>query len=519
MIVLGLSFILWQVQMTRSNILFIQVDQLTADSLKAYGNGFCHAPNLDKLADSGITFDAAYCNFPLCAPSRFSMATGQLCSAIGAYDNAAEMPATTPTYAHYLRRAGYQTALSGKMHFIGPDQHHGIETRLTPDLYPADFSWVPNWGDEGDRDTNDSSSVLVSGICERSVQIDFDNLVTYNAIQHLYNLARSDDDRPFFLQVSYTHPHEPYLCRKEHWDLYEDVDIPLPTVPALPASEHDSHSVRLLSDFNMLDVQFSEEDIRRSRRAYYGSISYLDELIGQMLDVLESLGMAENTAIIFTSDHGEMLGERGMWFKKHFFEPSLRVPLIMQLPNVKPGRVATPASLVDLLPTFMGIAEGPGWKPEIETLEGTDLTALINEPDNPDRPVYAEYLAEATSAPIFMIRRGRYKYIESVNDEPLLFDVEADPNERTNLATDPTLAALLADFRSEMNSKWDSAALTEEIKLSQQRRRLVIDSYADGTKPRWNHGEEPNDKVIWYRGEEGYNQWAFAYLPETEKRE
>ena len=138
--------------MIKPNILFIQVDQLTALALKAYGNTFCKAPNLDRLAERGVVFESAYCNFPLCAPSRFSMASGQLCSRIGAFDNAAEFPASIPTYAHYLRRLGYRTALSGKMHFIGPDQHHGFERRLTPDLYPADFSWVPNWGDEGERD-------------------------------------------------------------------------------------------------------------------------------------------------------------------------------------------------------------------------------------------------------------------------------------------------------------------------------------------------------------------------------
>ncbi|MEL7258808.1 MAG: sulfatase-like hydrolase/transferase, partial [Pseudomonadota bacterium] len=192
--------------MTRPNILFIQVDQLAAQFLRCYGDPVCHAPNLGKLADEGTVFETAYCNFPLCAPSRASMATGKLCSEIGAYDNAAELPASMPTYAHYLRASGYQTALSGKMHFIGPDQHHGFETRLTPDLYPADFSWVPNWGDEGDRDTNDARAVTVAGLCERSVQMDFDDLVTFHAIQHLYDLARSDDTRPFFLQVSYTHP-------------------------------------------------------------------------------------------------------------------------------------------------------------------------------------------------------------------------------------------------------------------------------------------------------------------------
>lgn len=498
--------------MPKPNILFIQVDQLTATSLKAYGNNICHAPNLDRLADEGLVFQEAYCNFPLCSPSRASMVTGQLCSKIGAYDNAAELAATIPTYAHYLRAAGYQTSLSGKMHFIGPDQHHGFEKRLTPDLYPADFAWAPYWGDEGERDTNDTRSVTISGICERSKQIDFDDLVTYSAIQHLYDMARSSDERPFFMQVSYTHPHEPYLCRKEFWDLYEDVEIPLPDVPALPESEHDAHSARLLADFGMLNVRFSDGDIQRARRAYYGSISYLDEMIGTILDTLDATGDADKTAIIFTSDHGEMLGERGMWFKKHFYEPSLRVPLLMKIPGVAAKRVTTPASLVDLLPTFMGIAEGTGWAGEVEQLDGNDLTTFLNN-ELPDRPVFAEYLAEATTAPIFMIRRGEFKFISSADDPDLLFDLKADPQERNNLATDPSHASVIAKFQSEVGQKWNHDALSDRIRLSQRQRRLILSGYDQGPKPRWNHDEEPTSEVVWYRGEGGYNEWAFAYLP------
>ncbi|MEM1362474.1 MAG: choline-sulfatase [Pseudomonadota bacterium] len=499
--------------MQRPNILFFQVDQLLAKALRTYGDPVCHAPNLEKLAARGAVFETAYCNFPLCAPSRFSMATGKLCSEIGAYDNAAEMPASVPTYAHYLRAEGYHTALSGKMHFIGPDQYHGFEERLTPDLYPADFSWVPNWGDEGERDTNDTRGVLISGICERSVQIDFDEQVTHSAIQHLYNLARSSDERPFFLQVSYTHPHEPYLCRKEYWDLYECADIPPPSVPALPSAEHDAHSVRLLSDFSMLDVRFEDDDIARARRAYYGSISYLDQMIGRVLDILEATGQAAHTAVVFASDHGEMLGERGMWFKKHFYEPSLRVPLFLAGPGISPQRVSTPVSLVDLLPTFMGLATKRGWSSDIEPLDGIDLTTLLNVPTLPDRAVYAEYLAEATTAPILMIRRGAYKFIWSADDPALLFNVIEDPDERVNLADDTAHTDLVSQFTSEVAQRWDTTALAEQIVLSQRRRKLIIEGYAQGVKPRWNHGEDPDQDVLWYRGEGSYNDWAFAHLP------
>ena len=501
--------------MKTPNILFIQVDQLTALSLRAYGNKICHSPNIDKLADHGVVFENAYCNFALCSPSRFSMATGQLCSTIGAYDNAAEMPATIPTYAHYLTQLGYQTALSGKMHFIGPDQHHGFEERLTPDLYPADFSWAPNWGDEGKRDTNDPRSVLIAGVCERSKQIDFDEEVTHRAVRHLYDMARSEDQRPFFLQVSYTHPHEPYLCRKEHWDLYEEADIPMPTVPPMTEAQHDAHSVRLLKDFGMFEVAFKDEDIQRARRAYYGSISYIDDLVGQLIATLKETGQYDNTAIVFTSDHGDMQGERGMWFKKHFYEASSRVPLLMFAPWLKPQRISEMVSLVDLLPTFNNLATDGNWDGAFEPLEGHDLTVLLDKGNPPsERTVYAEYLAESTLAPIFMIRRGDYKYISSVRDPKLLFNVSADPNELDNLADKPEFTEIVASFEEEISEKWDSEALTKEIIISQKRRRFVLDSQRMSQKrPRWNHDEESGQDVIWYRGEGSYNEWAFDYLP------
>jgi len=505
----------------KPNILFIQVDQMLAASLRAYGNSFCHAPSLDGLARNGVVFESAYCNFPLCAPSRFSMASGQLCSTIGAYDNAAEFPAEIPTYAHYLRDMGYHTCLSGKMHFIGPDQFHGFETRLTADLYPADFSWVPNWGDEGERDTNDPRSVTISGVCERSVQIDFDDHVAQEAVQYLYDRARGNDERPFFLQVSFTHPHEPYLCQQKYWDLYDQNDIPSPDIPSLTRDEHDAHSVRLLEDFGMMGVEFSKQDIQRARQAYYGSISYIDEKISALLNTLKQTGFAENTAIIFTSDHGDMLGERGMWFKKHFYEPSLRVPLLICAPWIKPSRVETPASLVDLLPTFCGLATGSPWQSPgdtNDTLEGTDLTRWLSTNNHeakaaePERLIYAEYLAEATTAPIFMIKRGRYKFIASSDDPALLFDLHADPLERTNLASDPAHSSLVDEFTKMVADKWDELPLAAAIRKSQTRRQLIRASMQHGAPARWNHGESAGEAVRWYRGEGTYNDWAFDYL-------
>lgn len=492
----------------RPNILFVQVDQLAAAYLRCYGSTITKADTLDALAAGGVVFERAYCNFPLCAPSRFSMATGQLCSTTGTYDNAAEMPASIPTYAHYLRTAGYRTALSGKMHFIGPDQFHGFETRLTADIYPADYAWVPSWGREDNPDVNDPRTLLTSGVCERSVQIDYDEEVTHNAVQFLYDVAQSKDDRPFFLQVSYTHPHEPFLCRQEFWDLYEGVDIPLPRTDR-DTAEPDAHSLRLMRDFGILDHEFDEAEVRRAIRAYYGSISYVDGLIGKVLAALKATGQDRNTAIVFTSDHGEMLGERGLWFKKSFYEPSARIPLILSAPWIPAGRVEELVSLVDLLPTFMGLATGAGWDGAVETIEGTDLTTLLDDP-GPARTVYCEYLAEAVTAPIFMIRRGPYKFISSSTDPVLLFDVEADPDERRNLADDPEHAALVAEFAAEVLAKWNEPELTGRILLSQRRRRLIREAMK-GAPTRWNHDERPGEPTRWYRSG-GYNEWALSYL-------
>ena len=399
------------------------------------------------------------------------------------------------------------------MHFIGPDQFHGFEARLTSDIYPpADFSWVPSWGNEGERDTNDPSSVLESGPCRRSVQIDFDEEVTYRAKRFIYDVAGDCDDRPFFLQVSFTHPHEPYYCLRPFWQLYEDTEIPPPSVAGDDVRTQDAHTIRILRDFGMLGYDFREEDISRARRAYYGSVSYLDARIGELVSTLEHAGFADKTVVVFTADHGEYLGERGMWFKKHFHEPSLHVPLMIAAPWIRPQRIREFASLVDLLPTFNGLATGSVWEP-VEALEGVDLCGFLDCPSGPpQRVVAAEYLAESALAPIFMLRKGPWKLITSSADPDLLYNLDQDPDELENLADRSEKTEVLASMRALAEQRWDSVSLHQDILLSQRRRRLIRMAHANGVSPRWNHGEQPGEQVRWYRGDEGYNRWAFRHF-------
>ena len=194
--------------MEQPNILFIMADQMAAPALPFFGHPIVKAPHLTELAETGVVFEAAYCNSPLCAPSRFSMLTGQLPSRIGAYDNAAYFPADVPTLAHHLRALGYRTSLCGKMHFVGPDQLHGFEERLTTDIYPADFGWTPDWEHFQERPSwyHNMLSVVQAGVCQTSNQIDYDEEVAYHAVRKIYDLARDGDERPFFLLASFTHP-------------------------------------------------------------------------------------------------------------------------------------------------------------------------------------------------------------------------------------------------------------------------------------------------------------------------
>src|SRR5690349_179197 len=227
------------------NILVLMADQLTARALQAYGGGVAKTPNINLLAKEGVVFDSFYCNSPLCAPSRFSFMAGQLPSKIGAYDNAAEFAAQVPTFAHYLRRAGYQTSLSGKMHFCGPDQLHGFEERLTTDIYPAAYAWTPDW-ESLDRPHwyHDMSSVVDAGTCVRTNQLDFDDEVAYTAERGLFEHIRSGDERPFCFVVSFTHPHDPYAIPQEYWDRYRDEDVPMPAYDFDPSLVH-PHEERL----------------------------------------------------------------------------------------------------------------------------------------------------------------------------------------------------------------------------------------------------------------------------------
>jgi choline-sulfatase len=462
-------------------------DQMAPMSLPFYGGTTALTPTMSRLATEGVVFASAYCASPLCGPSRFSLMSGQMPTRIGAFDNACEFRADTPTLAHYLRLGGYRTIAAGKMHFVGPDQLHGFEERLTTDIYPADFSWTPDWTKPEARPSwyHSMTSVTTSGPCVRTNQIDFDEEVVFAARRKLFDIARAHDRRPFFLMASLTHPHDPFVIPQRYWDLYEGKPIPPPRV-RIARDRLDAHSLRLRHVIGADLEEVTDAQILSARRAYYAAISYVDEQFGLILGSLRETGLDENTVIILCGDHGEMLGERGLWYKMNFFEASIRVPLVMHAPWAFTPRVVTNSvSNVDLLPTLLELAGLA--RDEAAPLDGRSLVPLARGESIPASAVYAEYLGEGAVAPMIMIRCGPLKFIHAPGDPDQLYDLAGDPDELVNLAADPGRRETVDLFRAEIRKGWDLDRIAGEVVASQRRRRLVAAANAVGVLESWDY--------------------------------
>ena len=481
---------------TRPNIVLIMADQLAAHALSLYGNTVCKTPNLERLAAQGTVFNNCYSNNPLCVPSRASMVSGQLTPDIGVYDNANELPSSVPTMAHYLRHAGYWTELCGKMHFIGPDQEHGFNQRSVTDVYPANFQWIADWqaGPAFVPSGTALNGVVEAGPCIRTMQEDYDDEVEHTAIQSLYDRAREKDHQPFFQIISFTSPHTPFTVSQEYWDRYESNEIDEPAVNELPFEELDYHSKALFFAHGRHRHRVTKEHLMAARQAYYGMISYIDDKVGHILDTLEKTGQRKNTAVFFVSDHGEMLGERGMWFKQTFWEWSSHVPFIASIPGIVGGqRCEKVVSLVDLLPTFLDLAGT-----EKSSLVGQSVLSLMNGNLDywPDTAI-SDYLAIGPCVPCRMVRKGKFKFIYTHGHPALLFDLDADPKELNNLAKNLEFLDMLSALQVIAFNNWDPEELSRQVQKSQEQRKII--KTTPGPQPKWDFVARTGDEARFVR--------------------
>ena len=503
----------------RPNILLVMLDQLAPHALSEHGHKLVQTPHISALADRGTLFENFYCNSALCGPSRVSFMTGQANHRVGAYDNASEFKASLPTFAHHLRLAGYRTCLAGKMHFVGADQLHGFEERVTTDMYPGDFGWTPTWDDPARVHWwfHNMLSVTEAGPYDRTLEIDFDEEVAQKAARWLWDAGRSTDERPFMLCLSLMHPHDPYMAPRAFWDRYRDDDIDMPAVPTVAPEKRDPFARRMWDMYDRGEYRVTDEHIRTARHAYYSMVTYADSLIGDALEPLQRQGLLDNTIVMVMADHGDMLGEHGLWYKMVFRERSVRVPLIVAMPGEKKARrVAGNASLIDIMPTLIDLA-GPSGRPPAAPLDGVSLMPMVRgeAATTKSDTVYGEYLAEGTTEPVFMIKRGTLKFVAAKGDPDQLFDTAADPHELKDLAAGPKHAKSLGAFKAEAAKRWDSDAIRAEVVASQKARLLVQDALVTGRINPWDWEPRTDASRIYNRnyGGELYDTDRRARVP------
>ena len=353
-------------------------------------------------------------------------------------------------------------------------------------MYPADFGWTPDYRKPGERIDwwyHNMGSVTGAGVAEITNQMEYDDAVAFEATRKIYDLSRGLDDRPWCMTVSFTHPHDPYVARKKYWDLYNDCDHLLPEVSDLGYDTQDAHSKRIFDANDWRSFDITEDHIKRSRQAYFANISYLDDKIGEILQTLEDT--RQEAIIVFVSDHGDMLGERGLWFKMSFFEGSSRVPMMIAAPQMEPGLHETPVSNIDVCPTLCDLA-GVSMDEVMEWTTGQSLVPMGQGVERTE-PVAMEYAAEGTQAPMVSLRYGKWKYNRCTLDPDQLFDLDADPHELTNLAEEPAHQGTRQTLRAKADARWDLDAFDADVRKSQARRWVVYEALRKGGYYPWDY--------------------------------
>lgn len=450
-----------------TNLLFLHSDQHSRHVLGCGGNDVVRTPHLDTLAARGTRFCNAYTPSPICVPARAALATGRYPHNIGAWDNAAPYTGReAPSWGHRLAEQGHAVTTIGKLHYRSVDDPTGFPDQRLPmhvlkgvgDLYGllrGDMPVRPH-----------SRTQVLEARAGESEYTRYDRAIATEAVRWLRTEAL-DWRKPWALFVSFASPHFPLVVPDSYLDLYPPDSVPLPVQwqqhawPRHPVLD-------LMRRQQALDEPLDEATIRRAIAVYYGMVTFLDDQIGLVLAVLREAGLEDSTRIIYTSDHGEMLGEHGLWWKSCMYEGSVGVPLIVAGPDVPAGKVCeTNASLVDCFPSILE-ATGAAAAPGDLLLPGESLWLLAQDETRP-RTVLSEYHAIFSPSAIFMLRDGPYKYVHYVGDPPQLFDVAADPDETRDLAADPAYADTLGTCEAHLRALCDPDDLDRRAKAAQRR--------------------------------------------------
>ena len=449
--------------MQPTNLLFIFSDQHTRRMSGCYGHPVVQTPNLDRLAERGTTFNNAYTNCPICVPARASLATGRYVHQIGHWDNGFPYDGHLPSWHHRLREQGFQADSIGKLHFKGQGTDHGFSQEIEPLHVVEGVGDILGCIRQNPPRRQKRVGILNAGPGD-STYLQYDQRNADNTVRWLNQ--HTDDEQPWALFASFVCPHPPYIAPPDLYQQYAGQDLPLPA-QWQPDQWPDHPAIAAMRHFFHWEEPFTQAELHQLTAAYYGVTTYLDRQIGRVLDALAELGLAETTRVIYSSDHGESLGARGLFGKFTMYEEAAAVPFIMAGPDVPAGKtVNTPVSLVDCFPTIVE-AVGAELTPADDDLPGQSLWALAQDDDR-QRAVLSEYHALGTENGYLMLRDAQHKLIYHVDGPPQLFDLAADPDETTDLAASPDHQPILTDLEKQLRAIVDPEAANAQAKADQQ---------------------------------------------------
>ena len=416
------------------NLIIIMSDEHQARALGCAGHALVQTPNLDTLAARGTRCTQAYTPSPICVPARASFATGRYPHQTHLWDNAMPYDGSIPSWGHALQSQGVKVESIGKLHYRSEHDPAGFDVEHLPMMVASNVGMV--WASIRKEDQRIVGPKRMLGDYigpGSSAYTDYDQAVVERSRAWLSE--HTHDSQPWCLYIGLVAPHFPLIVPQQYFDLYPEHS--LPTVKLHPAHGHARHPwVEKQNAFMDSEALFADAAERsRAMSAYYGLCTWLDHNVGQILAALDDHGLSDRTTVVYTSDHGDNLGARGLWGKSNMYEESVAVPMILAGPDIPTGVCATPVSLLDLSLT---IARHFG--ADLAAAAGTrDLSSLIASAPEPERTIFSEYHAAGAVSGAFMLRKGRWKLIHYVGFADELFNLESDPEELHNLAPQPEL--------------------------------------------------------------------------------
>jgi choline-sulfatase len=414
------------------------------------GHPFVQTPNFDRLASRGTRFVNAYTPSPICVPARAAFATGMRVHDIRHWDNAMPYFGMQRGWGHVLQDNGVRVESIGKLHYRAEEDPAGFDAEHIPMHVVGGHGMV--WASIRDpfKPRPDGPRMLGERIGPgESTYTQYDRDVTARAVRWLEDAAQQDDQQPFVLYVGLVAPHFPFVVADKYFNLYPPEAMPEPKLH--PNTGYVRHPwVQEYADFMGSEDRFVDNDERlRAFSAYFGLVTWLDDNVGQILQAINSSSLTSNTTIIYTSDHGDNLGARGVWGKSTLYEESVKVPMIISGPDVPVSVNETSVDLMDLYPTIL---EGASIDPssEMANRPGRSLFELAEAASDNERVILSEYHAAGSNSAGFMVRKGRWKYHYYVGFRPELFDLEADPEELHDLAGAPAYKDVQAAMHREL---------------------------------------------------------------------